>query len=93
MRTHHHDPDEEESVGGQQPHDGHLVGVEVDVVLSHEGAGEDGLQSVVESEVRMTERGAWFSSDYVHLHVEDCSEELLRQQSYAIKNQLGHPKP
>ena len=28
----------------------------------------------------------------VHLHVEDCSEELLRQQSYAIKNQLGHPK-
>ena len=22
------------------------------------------------------------------LHVEDCSEELLRQQSYAIKNQL-----
>ena len=51
MRTHHHDPDEEESVGGQQPHDGHLVGVEVDVVLSHEGAGEDGLQSVVESEV------------------------------------------
>ena len=57
MRTHHHDPDEEESVGGQQPHDGHLVGVEVDVVLSHEGAGEDGLQSVVESEVRMTEKG------------------------------------
>ena len=29
----------------------------------------------------------------VHLHVEDCSEELLPQQSYAIKNQLGHPKP
>ena len=29
----------------------------------------------------------------VHLDVEDCSEELLRQQSYAIKNQLGHPKP
>ena len=27
----------------------------------------------------------------VHLDVEDCSEELLRQQSYAIKNQLGHP--
>merc|ERR1719189_1088759 len=26
----------------------------------------------------------------LHLHVEDCSEELLRQQSYAIKNQLGH---
>ena len=25
--------------------------------------------------------------------VVDCSEELLRQQSYAIKNQLGHPKP
>ena len=24
----------------------------------------------------------------VHLDVEDCSEELLRQQSYAIKNQL-----
>ena len=29
----------------------------------------------------------------VHLDVEECSEELLRQQSYAIKNQLGHPKP
>ena len=30
----------------------------------------------------------------VHLDVEDCSEELLRQQSYyAIQNQLGHPKP
>ena len=29
----------------------------------------------------------------VHLDVEDCSEELLRQQSYAIKKQLGHPKP
>ena len=29
----------------------------------------------------------------VHLDVEDCSEELLRQQSYAIKNKLGHPKP
>ena len=24
----------------------------------------------------------------VHLQVEDCSEELLRKQSYAIKNQL-----
>ena len=24
----------------------------------------------------------------VHLDVEDCSEELLSQQSYAIKNQL-----
>ena len=29
----------------------------------------------------------------VHLDVEDCSEELLRQQSYAIKTKLGHPKP
>ena len=28
----------------------------------------------------------------VHLDVEDCSEELLRQQPYAIKNQLGHLK-
>ena len=28
-----------------------------------------------------------------HLDVEDCSEELVRQQSYAIKNQFGHPKP
>ena len=28
-----------------------------------------------------------------HLDVEDCSEELIRQQSYVIKNQLGHPKP
>ena len=31
------------------------------------------------------------SSRLVQLHVEDCSEELLRQQSYALKNQLGHP--
>ena len=29
----------------------------------------------------------------VHLDVEDFSEELLRQQSYVMKNQLGHPKP
>ena len=29
----------------------------------------------------------------VHLNVEDCFEELLRQQSYAIKNQLRHLKP
>ena len=28
----------------------------------------------------------------VHLGVEECSEKLLRQQSYTIKNQLGHPK-
>ena len=28
----------------------------------------------------------------VHLGVEDCSEELLRQQSYAIKNQRGARK-
>ena len=27
------------------------------------------------------------------LDVEEYSEELLCQQSYAIKNQLGHPKP
>ena len=33
------------------------------------------------------------SGRVVHLDVEDCSEELLRQLSYAIKNQLGHPKP
>ena len=32
-------------------------------------------------------------SRVVHLDVEDCSEKLLRQQSYAIKNQLGHPEP
>ena len=44
--THHHDPDQEESVGSQQRHDGQLVGVEVDLVLRHEGAGEDSLQSV-----------------------------------------------
>ena len=25
----------------------------------------------------------------VHLDVEECSEELLRQQSYAIKNHVG----
>ena len=29
----------------------------------------------------------------VHLDVEVRSEELQRQLSYAIKNQLGHPKP
>ena len=37
-----------------------------------------------------------FRSDWSrlgHLHVEECSEELLRHQSYAIKNQLWHPKP
>ena len=28
----------------------------------------------------------------LHLGVEDCSEEMLRQKSNAIKNQLGHPK-
>ena len=28
----------------------------------------------------------------VHLHVGDYSEELLRQLSYAIKNQLGHTR-
>ena len=33
------------------------------------------------------------STRLVHLDVEDWSEELLRQQSYAIKNQLGHQKP
>ena len=32
-------------------------------------------------------------SRLVHLDVEDCSEELLRQLSFAIKNQLGHSKP
>ena len=32
-------------------------------------------------------------SRLVHLDIEDCSEELVRQPSYAIKNQLGHPKP
>ena len=37
--------------------------------------------------------GGWnISNRLVHLDVEVCSEELLRQQSYAIKNQLGHPK-
>ena len=29
----------------------------------------------------------------IHLDVENCSKELLPQQSFAIKNQLGHPKP
>ena len=29
----------------------------------------------------------------VHLEVENCSEELLRQQSYAIKNQRGAKYP
>ena len=28
----------------------------------------------------------------IYLDVEDCSGELLRQQAYAIKNQLGHPQ-
>ena len=28
----------------------------------------------------------------IHLDVEECSELLLRQQSNAIKNQLGHPE-
>ena len=34
-----------------------------------------------------------FKANYVHLDVEDCSEKLLRQQSYAKRNQLGYPKP
>ena len=42
--THHHDPDQEERVGGQQPHDGQFVGVEVDLMLGHEGTGENSLQ-------------------------------------------------
>ena len=46
ISTHHHDPDQEESVCSQQDHDGQLVGVEVDLVFRHEGAGEDSLQSV-----------------------------------------------
>ena len=29
----------------------------------------------------------------IFLDVEDSSEEMLSQQSYAIKNQLVHPKP
>ena len=29
----------------------------------------------------------------VHLDVEDCSEELFRRQSYAIKNQFQYPNP
>ena len=32
-------------------------------------------------------------SRVLHLDVEVRSEELLHQISYAIKNQLGHPKP
>ena len=32
-------------------------------------------------------------AELVHLDVEDCSEELLCQQSYAITNQLRHSKP
>ena len=35
----------------------------------------------------------YLKAEYVHLGVEDWSEVLLRQQSYAIKNQLGHLKP
>ena len=56
--------------------------------------------TVVETEW-LEEEGRWRSltsggEEYcsqvrlVHLDVEDCSEELLRQQSHAIKNQLGH---
>ena len=59
--------------------------------------------SVVETEW-LEEEGRWRSltsggEEYysqvrlVHLDVEDCSEELLRQQSYAIKNQLGQQSP
>ena len=32
----------------------------------------------------------YIRSRLVHLHVEDWSEELLHQQSYVIKNQLGY---
>ena len=34
----------------------------------------------------------WAGSRLVHLDVEDYSEELFRQQSYAIKNQLAKRK-
>ena len=38
-----------------------------------------------------TNENAGYTS--VHLDVEECSEELLCQQSYAIENQLGNTKP
>ena len=51
-----HDPEEEEGVGPQQDHDWQLVGVEVYVVVGHEGAGEDGLEGTgVELGKRSTE--------------------------------------
>ena len=33
------------------------------------------------------------SNRLVHLDFEDFSEQLLRQQSNVLKNQLGHSKP
>ena len=32
-------------------------------------------------------------SRVLHLDIEECSEKLLRQQSYAIKNSSSRPKP
>ena len=68
---------------GQQPgHAGHaepgheVVLVDVDL----DGGGDLGGKAVVGPEDRV-----------VHLDVEEWSEKLLRQLSYAIKNQLGHP--
>ena len=69
--------------GGPRHHTGgHLV----------REAGHDGEGEVTSS--GGAEQSQLVSSDLqgvrvVHLDVEDCSEELRRQQSYAIKNQRG----
>ena len=52
--------------------------------------GDDQVQ-VSAHRLVLSASSPYFRSDYVHLDVEDCSEELLRQQSYAMKNQLGLP--
>ena len=52
--------------------------------------GEGNSVSIIIIEYPDISRG---KNRLVHLNVEDCSEELLPQQSYAMKNQLGHPKP
>ena len=42
---------------------------------------------------RLQEYSHWSSSNKARLSLVESFKVLLRQQSYAIKNQLGHPKP
>ena len=64
------------------------VTVGLDVAHTHSCAGDQDLELSDLSVISPPDL-----TRLVHLDVEDFPEELLRQQSYAMKNQLGHPKP